>query len=283
MMPRGGLNQSRNINDLGKSGIDHSTRSLRFPGKVSHQRADSYVPARTPNAPATEYFEHRPRRNRASIHRFPPGDGGYLQQRRAGIECNNDMRYRLSARRRNGGQSKSLRGAARHTAGASNSESTEAVARFATGGNDSLLLVAETASSPHRLTEQWQPTSQCMCRAQARGRTTVRKTSIQCQKPNCGARYVALLQNEAPPTAPLCIECNTPLPPTVEGEFVYFAVSPSISASRTMQAAPDRTAAMPRSIAPLTSARAARMAPLLIVKSLQQSFKSRWPCYPPAR
>jgi len=104
----------------------------------------------------------------------------------------------------------------------------------------------------------------------------VRKTLIQCQKPHCRAPHVALLQNEAPPTAPLCIECDTPLPPTVAGEFVYFAVSPSTSASRMMQAEPDLTAAMPRSITPLTSARAARMAPLLIVKSLQQSFKSRW-------
>jgi hypothetical protein len=111
----------------------------------------------------------------------------------------------------------------------------------------------------------------------------VRKTSIQCQNPNCRARYVALLQNEAPPIAPLCIECDTPLPPTVAGEFVYFAVSPSTSESRTMQAAPDRTAAMPRSIAPLTSARPAKMAPLLIVKSLQQSFKSRWQRHPLAR
>jgi hypothetical protein len=104
----------------------------------------------------------------------------------------------------------------------------------------------------------------------------VRKTLIQCHTPNCGAHYVALLQNEAPPTAPRCIECGTPLPPTVEGEFVYFAVSPSTSASRMMQAAPDRTAAEPRSMTPLTSAGAAKMAPFLIVKSLQQSFKSRW-------
>jgi hypothetical protein len=111
----------------------------------------------------------------------------------------------------------------------------------------------------------------------------MRKTLIQCHNPNCGAPYVALLQNEAPPTAPRCIECDTPLPPTVEGEFVYFAVPPSTSASRMMQAAPDRTAAMPRPITPLTSARAARMAPLLIVKSLQQSFKSRWQRYLPAR
>jgi hypothetical protein len=168
-------------------------------------------------------------------------------------------------------------------AGASNSESTDAVARFATGGNDSLVLVAGTASFPHRLTEHWQPTSQVRARAQAQGRMTVRKTLIQCQKPNCRAPYVALLQNEAPPTAPLCIECDTPLPPTVSGEFVYFAVSPSTSASRMMQAAPDRTAAMPGSITPLASARAARMAPLLIVKSLQQSFKSRWQRYPLAR
>jgi hypothetical protein len=108
---------------------------------------------------------------------------------------------------------------------------------------------------------------------------TVRKTLIQCHKPNCGARHVALLQNEAPPTAPLCTECDTPLPPMVAGEFVYFAVSSSTSASRMMQAAPDRTAAKPRSMTPLTSDRAARMAALLIVKSLQQSFKSRWQRY----
>jgi hypothetical protein len=111
----------------------------------------------------------------------------------------------------------------------------------------------------------------------------VRKTSIQCQNPNCGAPYVALLQNEAPPIAPLCIECHTPLPPTVAGEFVYFAVSPSTSASRMMQAAPDRTAAMPRPITPLTFAPAGMMAPLLIVQSLQQSFKSRWQRHHPAR
>ena len=111
----------------------------------------------------------------------------------------------------------------------------------------------------------------------------MRKTLIQCQNPNCGTRHVALLQNEPPPTAPLCIECHTPLPPTVAGEFVYFAVSPSTSESRTMQAAPDRTAAMPRLIAPLTCARPAKMAPLLIVKSLQQSFKSRWQRHPQAR
>ena len=104
----------------------------------------------------------------------------------------------------------------------------------------------------------------------------MRKTSIQCPNPNCRAHYVALLQNEPPPTPPLCIECDTPLPPTVAGEFVYFAVSPATSASRTMQAAPDPTAAMPRSITPLASAPAARMAPLSVVKSLQQSFKSRW-------
>ena len=109
------------------------------------------------------------------------------------------------------------------------------------------------------------------------------KTLIQCQNPNCGARYVALLQNEAPPTAPRCIECDTPLPPTVAGEFVYFAVSPSTSGWRMMQAAPDRTATIPRSITPVISARAARMAPLLIVKSLQQSFRSRWQRYLPAR
>lgn len=71
----------------------------------------------------------------------------------------------------------------------------------------------------------------------------MRKTSIQCQKPNCGTRHVALLQNEAPPVAPRCIACDTPLPPTVTGEFVYFAVAPSTSESRTMQAAPDRDAA----------------------------------------
>jgi hypothetical protein len=82
---------------------------------------------------------------------------------------------------RNGGQSKSLRGAVRHAAGASNSESTDSVARFATGGNDSLVLVAETASSPHRLTEQWQPTSQSMCRAQARG-------GRPCARPQSNAR-----------------------------------------------------------------------------------------------
>ena len=111
----------------------------------------------------------------------------------------------------------------------------------------------------------------------------MRKTLIQCQEPNCRARYVALLQNEAPPTAPLCIECDTPLPPTVAGEFVYFAVSPSTSACRVMQAAPDRTAAIPRSITPVPSARAARIAPLLIVKSLQQSFKSRWQRCSPAQ
>jgi hypothetical protein len=111
----------------------------------------------------------------------------------------------------------------------------------------------------------------------------VSKTLIQCQKPNCRARYVALLQNEAPPTAPLCIECDTPLPPTVAGEYVYFAVSPSTSAWRMTQAAPDRTAAIPRSIAPVTSPRSARMAPLLIVKSLQQTFRSRWQRYLPAR
>ena len=116
----------------------------------------------------------------------------------------------------------------------------------------------------------------------------MRKTLIQCQNPNCGTRHVALLQNEPPPAAPRCIECDTPLPPTVAGEFVYFAVSPSTSKSRaiesrTMQAAPDLTAAMPRAIAPLTCARPAKMAPLLIVKSLQQSFKSRWQRHPQAR
>ena len=41
LVPRGGLHQSRDINDLGKGGsMDRSTRSLRFPGKVSHRRAD---------------------------------------------------------------------------------------------------------------------------------------------------------------------------------------------------------------------------------------------------
>ena len=51
-------------------------QTMKEAAKVSHQRADSYVPARTPNARATECSEHRPRRNRASCHRFPPGDGG---------------------------------------------------------------------------------------------------------------------------------------------------------------------------------------------------------------
>jgi hypothetical protein len=104
----------------------------------------------------------------------------------------------------------------------------------------------------------------------------VQKAFIQCHTPHCRAHYVALLQNEAPPTAPRCIKCNTPLPPKVEGEFVYFAVSPSTSVSRMMQVALDRNAAERRSIAPLTSARTERVAPFLIVKRLQQSFKSRW-------
>jgi hypothetical protein len=38
------------------------------------------------------------------------------------------------------------------------SESTETIARFDTGANDSLILVAETASSPHRLTTHVQRT-----------------------------------------------------------------------------------------------------------------------------
>jgi hypothetical protein len=59
----------------------------------------------------------------------------------------------------------------------------------------------------------------------------VRKTSIQCSNPNCRARHIALLQTEAPPTAPLCVACETPLPSTAEGQFVYFAVSPSGSVS----------------------------------------------------
>jgi hypothetical protein len=43
-----------------------------------------------------------------------------------------------------------------------------------------------------------------------------------------------------------------------------------------MQAEPDRTATTPRSMSPPTPAQAVRTAPRLIVKSLQQSFKSRW-------
>jgi hypothetical protein len=159
-----------------------------------------------------------------------------------------------------------------HAAGACNSESTETVARSATGGNDS--FVAGPASSQCGLTSTGNHIAGCA--GTAPGRTTVRKALIQCHTPNCGAHYVALLQNEAPPTAPLCIECGTPLPPTVDGEFVYFAVSPSTSASRMGQAAPDRTAAEPRSNTPPTSAQTAKTAPFLIVKSLEPSFKSRW-------
>jgi len=49
VVPSGGLHQSRDINDLGRSGsIDPSTPSLRFPGEVSHQRADSHLPACAP-------------------------------------------------------------------------------------------------------------------------------------------------------------------------------------------------------------------------------------------
>ena len=155
-----------------------------------------------------------------------------------------------------------------------------AVARFATGGNDS--LVAGT-TSPHAGSKEDTGNPH---RKYVQGRTgggrPLRKILIQCQKPNCRAHHVALLQNEPPPTGPLCIACNTPLPPTVDGEFVYFAVSASTSTSRTMQAAPDHTAATPRSVAPLTSTQAARMAPLLIVKSLQQSLRSRWQRFHPA-
>jgi hypothetical protein len=39
-------------------------------------------------------------------------------------------------------------------------------------------------------------------------------------------RYLALLRNETPPTAPLCVECDTPLPPIVDGRFVYFVLAP---------------------------------------------------------
>jgi hypothetical protein len=53
------------------------------------------------------------------------------------------------------------------------------------------------------------------------------RVMIQCQNPNCRARYTALLRNEAPPTAPICIECDMTLPTTIEGEFVYSILSPS--------------------------------------------------------
>jgi hypothetical protein len=56
LVPRGGLHQSCEINDLGKSGsIDPSTRSLRFPGKVSHQRADSAARSATRNYPKADF------------------------------------------------------------------------------------------------------------------------------------------------------------------------------------------------------------------------------------
>jgi hypothetical protein len=56
LVPRGGLHQSCDINDLGKSGsIDPSTRSLRFPGKVSHQRADSAARSATRNYPKADF------------------------------------------------------------------------------------------------------------------------------------------------------------------------------------------------------------------------------------
>ena len=49
---------------------------------------------------------------------------------------------------------------------------------------------------------------------------------IQCQNPNCRARYTALLRSEEPPTVPFCVECDTPLTQMFEGEFVYFVFAP---------------------------------------------------------
>ena len=51
LVPRGGLHQSCEINDLGKSrSIDPST-----PGKVSHQRADSAARSATRNYPKADF------------------------------------------------------------------------------------------------------------------------------------------------------------------------------------------------------------------------------------
>jgi hypothetical protein len=50
--------------------------------------------------------------------------------------------------------------------------------------------------------------------------------TIQCKSPNCRARYTALLRNDAPPTAPICIECDMTLPTTIQGEFVYYILTP---------------------------------------------------------
>ena len=52
------------------------------------------------------------------------------------------------------------------------------------------------------------------------------RKNIRCLNPNCRARYLALLRDKAPPVAPLCVECDMPLPQRVEGEFVYFVFAP---------------------------------------------------------
>jgi len=60
LVPRGGLHQWCDINDLGKGGsTDHSTRSLRFPGKVSHQRADFPACAQIRRGPLAGQWSRR--------------------------------------------------------------------------------------------------------------------------------------------------------------------------------------------------------------------------------
>ena len=60
LVPRGGLHQPQDINDLGKGGsTDRSTRSLRFPGKVSHQRADFPVCVQIRRGPLAGQWSRR--------------------------------------------------------------------------------------------------------------------------------------------------------------------------------------------------------------------------------
>ena len=60
LVPRGGLHQPQDINDLGKGGsTDRSTRSLRFPGKVSHQRADFPACAQIRRGPLAGQWSRR--------------------------------------------------------------------------------------------------------------------------------------------------------------------------------------------------------------------------------
>ena len=39
--------------------------------------------------------------------------------------------------------------------------------------------------------------------------------------PNCGAQFIAVLRDDAPEKAPICVECDALLPPVIEGRYLY--------------------------------------------------------------